>query len=187
MTAFFTQARTAVAAVVALVTAIVTLLFQLMPWLKPDPRDRVGADVSVFALERNVTIGEWIARAVPPADQAKLRKSHPDRAAEGEVLYVRAAVDGHKHRKVRLRVEVLRRRTEKLVPPSEIDAPPIGAVKMSAPDERSVQAIWVPDLTHEPAGLFFRGGLWEEHGMLAIADSPPLRKGRFAVPPAPRG
>ena len=182
MTEFFTQARTAVAAVVALVTAIVTLLFQIMPWLKPDPRDRVGAEVSVFALERNVTIGEWIGRAFPSAEQSKLRKSHPDQGAEGELLYVRAAVDGHKHRKVRLRVEVFSSRTQKLVPPSEIDAPPIGAVTMSAPDERSVQAIWVPDLSHEPAGLFFRVELWDERGILAIADSPQLLKGRLAAP-----
>ena len=176
---WFTGARTAVAALVALATSIVSLLFTVAPALKPDPRDRVGADVSVFAVERNVTIGEWIARAFSGPEREVLRKRYPDRAALGELLYVRTSVDGHKHRRVTLRVSVVDSDTERRVPPQEIDAPPIAPVALSSPSERSVRAVWVPDLSHEPTGLFFRVELWDEHGMLAIADSRRLRRGRF--------
>ena len=184
---WFTLARTTLAALIALAASIVSLLFTIAPALKPDPRDRVGADVSIFAVERNVTIGQWISRAFPQSDGDELRKRYPDRAALGELLYVRTSVDGHKHRNVALRVSVLDAKSERRVPPQEIDAPPIAPVALSAPSERSVQAIWLPDLSHEPTGLFLRVELWDRHGILAISDSPRLRRGRFVAAPTPGG
>lgn len=184
---WFTQARTTAAALIAVAAAAVSLLFQIVPALKPDPRDHVGADVSVFALERNVTIGDWINRAFPASKRAALIDRYPDRTATGELLYVRTVVDGHKHHKVTLHFSVLSTKTQELVPPAEIDAPAIDPVKLSAPNERSVHAVWVPDLSNEPDGLYFRIELWDERGILAVADSPPLNHGRFSRSPSTRG
>jgi hypothetical protein len=102
----------------------------------------------------------------------------------GELLYVRTVVDGHKHHKVTLRYGVFNTKTQERVPPEQIDGPRIDPLKLSAPNERSVHAVWVPDLSHEPDGLFFRVELWDERGMLAVADSPPLEHGRFARSPS---
>lgn len=174
-----TQANVVATAVLALATGAVALLFQLAPFLKPDPRDRVGADVSIFALEPNVELGEWIKRAFPPDEQGEAGREYPDRGAQGEMLYVRTAVDGHKHRDVRLRYAIYYAADETRVPPEDIDAPPLRPFDLSSPSERSVQALWVPDLSGEPA-LFIRVELWDDEGMLAVADSPRIEEGRFA-------
>jgi hypothetical protein len=175
-----TQANVVATAVLALATGAVALLFQLAPWLKPDPRDRVGADVSIFALEPRVALGDWIERAFPPDEQAELARQYPDRSAPGEMLYVRTAVDGHKHRDVSIRYAIYHAANHTRVDPQSVDAPPLRPFDLSSPSERSVQALWVPDLSYEPDALFIRVELWDDEGMLAIADSPRIEKGRFA-------
>jgi hypothetical protein len=175
------QANVVVVAVLALVTGVVSLVFQLAPRLKPDPRDRVGADVSIFALEPNVTLGSWIQRAFPVSDHERLEKKYPDRGAVGELLYVRTTVDGHKHRSVTLRYDVFDADKQELIPPESIDAPPLGALKLTSPNERSVQLVWVPDFTQETRDLIIRVQLWDGDGLLAVTDSPRIKRGRFAV------
>jgi hypothetical protein len=56
------QAWTAVTAAVALASAAVALGFQLWPSLKPDPRENLAASVTVFAVDRHVSFGEWLRR-----------------------------------------------------------------------------------------------------------------------------
>lgn len=168
-----------VAALLGFLTGGVALVFQLAPGLKPDPRDRVGADVAIFALEPSVTIGEWIERKFPAA--GALEDQHPDRQAPGELLYVRTTVDGHKHRDVSLRFNVFSARTHRLIPPERIDAPPISTLNLSAPSERSVHVVWVPDLTLFAQDVFIRVELWDDKGILAVEDSPRIRKGRFVA------
>jgi hypothetical protein len=175
-----TQANVVATAVLALATGAVALLFQLAPWLKPDPRDRVGADVSIFALEPRVTLGDWVKRAFPLDEQAELARQNPNRSAPGEMLYVRTTVDGHKHRDVSLRYAIYHADDHARVDPESIDAPPPEPFDLSSPSERSVQALWVPDLSLEPDALFIRVELWDDEGMLAVADSPRIEKGRFA-------
>jgi hypothetical protein len=170
-----------VAALLGLVTGASALVFQLAPGLKPDPRDRVGADVSIFALEPGVTIGDWITRGFPASERRRLSETYPDRAAIGELLYVRTAVDGHKHREVNLRFAVFDATTQRMIPPRRIDAPPIEPLPLSAPNERSVQLVWVPDLSQEDRDLFLRVELWDEAGMLAVVDSPHIREGQFVA------
>jgi hypothetical protein len=176
------RANLVIAALLGLVTGTVALVFQLAPGLQPDPRDRVGADVSVFALEPNVTIGAWIKRGFPTHEQVALMKTYQDRAAVGEMLYVRTTVDGHKHREANLRFDVFNAETQQPIPRENIDAPPIEPLAISSPSERSVRLVWVPDLTQDERDLFFRVELWDDSGMLAVTDSPVVRRGRFATP-----
>jgi hypothetical protein len=174
----FKQAHVAIAALLGLATGAIALLFQLVPALKPDPRDRIGADLAIVALEPGVPLGRWIERAFPPSEHAELAKQYPNARARGEMLYVTINVDGHKHRNVSVRYGVYDAKTERRV---RLDAPPNGpsdSLALSAPSERSVQVLWIPDLSLEPA-LFVRVELWDDNGILAVADSPRIVRGRF--------
>jgi hypothetical protein len=135
--------------------------------------------VAVFALEPGVTLDRWIDREFPPSQRAALHKRYPDGAARGELLYVRTVVDGHKHRDVTLRYGVYDAARHTRVPARNIDGPQLGALPLSAPSERSVKVLWVPDLSFEPGRLFIRVELWDDDGMLAVGDSPPVSKGRL--------
>ncbi len=173
------QAHVVIAALLGLATGAVALLFQLVPALKPDPRDRVGADLAIVALEPGVSLGGWIKRAFPAAERAALVKEYPNTRTPGEMLYLRINVDGHKHRNVSVHYGVYDAKTERRV---QLDAPPNGprdTLSLSAPSERSVQMLWIPDLRFEPA-VFIRVELWDDNGTLAVADSPRIVKGRFA-------
>ena len=183
------QAQVVTAALIGLVTGVLALVFQLAPWLKPDPRDRVGAEISISAIEPNVTIKDWIVRKFPVSERKALIKRYPDRSAVGELLYVHTSVDGHKHRDVILRFDIYFVDSQRRVRPEDIDAP-IGDSKpqpLSAPNERSVTVLWVPDFTQEKRALFIRVELWDENGILAVADSPCMRRGRFQPAPEAAG
>jgi hypothetical protein len=173
------QAHVVITALLALITGAIALAFQIAPGLKPDPRDRVGADVTIFALEPGVTLGQWIQRGFPAGERAELEARYPDRAAVGELLYVNTAVDGHKHRDVTLRYAVYHGRRQTRIPDAAIDGPQLDPLSLSAPNERSVQVLWVPDLRAETTPLFVRVELWDEDGMLAVSDSPQIVRGRF--------
>jgi hypothetical protein len=178
---WLSRAHVTIAAILGLTATTLALLFDLVPALKPDPRDRVGADVAVFALEPDVTIGDWIARGFSSEIQKKLRARYLDRAAVGGLLYVRTAVDGHKHDRVTLRYSVFVIATQKRLPADAIDAPPLDPLDVTSPSERSVQTLWVPDLSDDHRDLFIRVELWDNDGMLAVADSPIIRRGKLAL------
>lgn len=178
---WFKRLHLAAVAILGLAVTSVALLFDLAPGLKPDPRDRVGADVSVFALEPGVTIGQWLERGFAPGRRPKLGSGDVDESAEGELLYVRTAVDGHKHDEVTLRYGVYFADSHRRVPAGAIDSPEFPPLAVSSPSERSVQTLWVPDLSGEGA-LFVRVELWDENGMLAVADSATIRRGRLTGP-----
>ena len=173
------RAQLATAAILGIVVTAVALVFDLAPGLRPDPRDRVGAEVSVFALEPGVTIGQWLDRGFRSGGRPTFGAVDVDRGAEGELLYVRTAVDGHKHDEVTLRYDVYFASTHKRVPDGAIDSPEFPPLAVSSPSERSVQTLWVPDLSAESA-LFIRVELWDSNGMVAVADSPTIRDGRLA-------
>ncbi len=167
-------------ALVALVASVVGLMFQLAPYLRPDPRDRVGADVAVFALEPGVKLGDWIKRGFPPERQEVLAKRYHDKEAGGELLYVRIAVDGHKHRDVTLRYDVYHWSDGTRIPPEDIDGPTLDPVGLSSPNERSVQLLWIPSFRGE-RDIFIRVQLWDDHGMLAVEDSGRIEDGRLVT------
>lgn len=172
------QTGVATTAIVALVASVVGLLFQLAPQLRPDPRDRVGAEISVFAVEPGATLGEWIARGFPPERQEALRRQYSDQGAGGELLYVRMAVDGHKHRDVALQYDVHHASNGQRVAPEDIDGPTLEPLELSSPSERSVQMLWIPSFRGEP-DVFIRVALWDGRGMLAVADSARIHDGRL--------
>jgi hypothetical protein len=177
-------AGTAITAVVALIASTVSLLYQLVPALKPDPREHVGADVSIYRIEPHLTLAEWVTRAFTGKKRKKLRHDLFDvagnsRTFPGEGVYVKTTVDGYKHREVSLKVTLYDARTEE---PYNFDLPASLnrlRIDLDAPSRRSVQLLWIPDLTQEPRQFFIQVELSDKNGVLALDDSPTLRNGRI--------
>ena len=183
------EGRTFLTAVIALVAAATGLLFQLVPALKPDPRERVGASVEIFAVERGVPVGVWLRETFVKDVKEATRRVFGDRPAaadelgvEGTVVYVRAEVDGYKHRDITLRVRLYDWATQERV---DRDFPQLyresSRVAIDSPNRRSVQPLFVPDLRYEERAEFLRVSLVDSEtgSILAVADSPKLVRGRI--------
>jgi hypothetical protein len=168
-----------IAAVAGLASVLVSLLFQFAPSLKPDPGDNVGADVQVVAIEPDVTVGQWIARAFNGQAEQDMRAKYGQEQLvfRGSVLLVHLSVDGHKHRDVSLTYRIFRRSTQRDVTSSLTTsfAPP-AKIGIDAPSERSVQLMFLPDLSDED-DLFLRVELSDADGLLAVATSPQIHRG----------
>jgi hypothetical protein len=176
-------------AVVALLSSLIPLLFSLVPSLKPDPRDSVAASLSVFAIDPEVTIGNYLARAYgnKAAGAKRLRIAAEEFGFMGDVVYVRTHVDGFKHRRVRLTAAIyLVKGQQRVMLPSTLFHPPIPA-ELDSPSTSSVALIWIPSLADEPPAFvrveMYDGTKWQ---MLAVADSP-IISNNLAPPPPTTG
>ena len=111
---FSASAFALVVAVVALVGSTSSLLFTFLPELKPDPRDSVLAQLTVFAIDPNVTLAAYLNQAYGGDRSAprRLRPTQQQLSTRGDVVYVRTLVDGFKHRHVTLRASVYNARTQ---------------------------------------------------------------------------
>jgi hypothetical protein len=185
------EGRTFVAAMIALVAGVVGLVFQLVPSLKPDPRENVGAAIEIFAVESQVPVSTWAQEAFSgdPGEAYRralgVRDPDPDQLGyAGTVIYVRVEVDGYKHRTVQLRVALYDARTrqrEKGAFGQNVQRR--SAVPIDSPNRRSVQLMFVPDLSSQTTREFLRVELVdaESGSILAVTDSPPLVHGRVAA------
>jgi hypothetical protein len=174
-----------VTALVALVSALLaaaisgtTLAFTLVPGLKPDPKEKVGADLAVLALDKNVDYGEYLDRPGRKIDvEAKPRDDHP-----GNVFYLRAHIEGFKRGSVRLKWFTYNPNGERR-PRSRREASEQTIFEPDAPINTQVAQIWV----REPGGFdqygewdsdandfpyFVRFELYSEDVLLALQDSP---------------
>lgn len=183
------ESRTFLTAMIALLAAAVGLLFTLVPALKPDPRERVGAGVEIFAVEPGVRTDDWLREAFPndvgAATERVLGTREPtpsELAVEGTVVYVRAEVDGYKHRAITIRARLYEARTQRRVP-TEFAASykESSRVEIDSPNRRSVHLLFLPDLRAEPTAEFLRVTLIDSQSgsILAVADSPVLVRGRI--------
>lgn len=181
-----TAAWAMIIAIVALLSSLIPLVFSLVPSLKPDPRDSIAASVSVFAIDPQVTIGNYLARAYgnEEAGAKRLRIASAEFSFPGDVVYVRTRVDGFKHRRVRLTAAIylVQGQQRRTLPPT-LFHPPIPA-ELESPSSSSVALIWIPSLAGEPPAFvrveMYDGGKWQ---MLAVADSPIIRNNLAPLPP----
>ncbi len=179
--AVFSRTHVVIAAVAGLVSVGVSLLLQLAPDLRPDPRDSVGADVAIVGVEPGVPVRDWIQRGFRGEQRTALLKRYESQLDfPGELVYVHVAVDGHKHRDVELRYALYNARTQRRMP-DRVGFAPFARIRIEAPNQRSIQYLFVPDLSFE-RDLFIRAELTDSEGVLAIADSGRLRKGLLAPP-----
>jgi hypothetical protein len=179
---------------VAVISSALALAFALWPTLKPDPRDRLGADLGVFAVETRVTHDAWIRRVSPtPGDYGKLRTAtlrdasldgdSPGAEDERQILrqrgtlfYVKMTIEGFKRRNVTLRWSLYSERTRRRLPEPGLHDVPVAGVRLEAPTDRSFVQVWVPPVA-STGRCFARFELVTRGGtLLAVADSP-----RFAA------
>jgi hypothetical protein len=178
-----------VGAVAALSSAL-AFAFALWPTLKPDPRDRLGADLGVFAVETRVTHDDWIHRVSPTQDaygelrtttlrEASLDGGPPAAEEErlilrqrGTLFYVRMTIEGFKRRNVTLRWSLYSARTRRRLAQPGLSDTPAAGVRLDAPTDRSFVQVWVPPVA-SGRSCFARFELVTHDGtLLAVADSP---------------
>ena len=173
------------AASVAFATSLIALVFTLWPGLKPDPRDRLNAQVSVFAVDRQVTLEEWLRRTTFSEDEYRaardrylesvgVARTDADGllASAGQSAYVASIVEGFKRRSVRLRWSLYEQATDRRIPRFSNQS---GArLSLEAPSDRTLQEIWLPPL---PRGMYYmRVALYDGDGtLLDVADSRAFR------------
>jgi hypothetical protein len=175
---------------VALMSSALAFAFALWPTLKPDPRDRLGADLGVFAVETRVAHDDWIHRVSPTQDAyselrtTTLRKASLDGgppAAEeerlilrqrGTLFYVRMTIEGFKRRNVTLRWSLYAAGTRRRLSEPGLQDVPVAGVRLEAPTDRSFVQVWVPPVARD-GSCFARFELVTHEGtLLAVADSP---------------
>jgi hypothetical protein len=176
--------RLSVTALVALVGALLaaaisatSLTFVLVPGLKPDPKEKVGADLAVRTLDTNVNYGEYLDR---PGKKIK-EKNKPRDDYPGNVFYLRAHIEGFKRENVSLRWFTYNPTGERR-PGSGKEATESTVFEPSAPTNTQVAQIWVrepgrfdhgvwdSDANTEP--YFVRFELYSGDVLLAFEDSP---------------
>jgi hypothetical protein len=148
--------RISVTALVALVGALLaaaisgtTLTFALVPGLKPDPKEKVGADLAVLALDKNVDYREYKQRPGRHID-VDASPNHP-----GNVFYLRAHIEGFKRESVRLKWFTYDPNGERRAG-SRKEATEQSIFEPDAPINTQVAQIWV----REPGG-FDQYGEWD--------------------------
>lgn len=171
-------ARGALTATATLVTAMLGVVFLLVPSLRPLPRDKIEASLTVPTVEGRVDLLEWARRQYPGDPQGELQRllghSYRDSdAAAGLVVYVRLRAEGFKRRAIRLRARVYDARTRR--PPEDLDTdeiiPESGQLRIDAPSRASVQLILLDDFSRLPGRYFVRVEAYDDGGMLAYGDS----------------
>jgi hypothetical protein len=178
---------TTVCALLGLLTGALGLFWDFAPQYRPDPLDTVGADVAVVAVEPGVSVRRWL-RAAYGEDSARAAgeifgrgPSRAELGQVGEMIYVRTQVDGHKHKNISLAYWLYMRGTDT---PVEVPLPPylarVQRSRLVAPSQRSVQLLWMPDFrSPDESDVFIRMELRSDRGLLAVADSATLHRGKL--------
>jgi hypothetical protein len=181
-------------AALALVSTVVTLVFTIWPELRPDPRERLGAEVSIFAVEPAVEYDAWLRRTSANGRELKQRRREYLRhatlrgerltkrdkeqllAVRGNSVYVRSTIEGFKRRNVRLRWSMYdaRRRTRQ----PDFDDVPAADVDLNAPTDRSVTQLWISPTPPDKLVFVRVELLSRDSTLLAVADTPPFRSQR---------
>lgn len=188
--AFVLAAAGLLGAMVALVASSSDLVYKVRPDLKPDPRERIGAELKILAVEPKMRLNVWLAEAHPRDTKAQLERifgghlpQSTELTQEGEIVYVLTKVDGFKHRAVKLRVRLYNARKQRRTPKDfQRVFRETSSVAIDAPSRSSVQLLFIPDLTDEPTARFLRVRLVDSSSgeVLALTDSPKLVSGKLS-------
>jgi hypothetical protein len=162
----------AAAFVAGLLTAALTatgLIYELRPDLRPDPKLKLAAQLSVETVEPNVTLADYLQRAgkkIPGAQPTDLQE-------RGYLIYMRVKIEGRKNQKTLSVDQTLysvntRRRIagQQHTRDSLLD--------IETPHDEWIHLVWVADPYARPT--FARLAVFDDDVMLAFADTPRLRK-----------
>ena len=174
----------------ALGSAAIGLVFDVKPDLRPDPRTTLSAEISVFAVERNVPTEDWLRRVTTSERAYRAKrdaivaeqfegdtKPTPAEiadvlATEGQLAYVRTRIVGFKRRSLTLRWSIYNARTQRRLAPGERLSNATGAeIVGQAPSDESVSLVWLPMVVAR-GQYFARFEIVDPDGVvLAVADS----------------
>lgn len=166
---------TVVGALLAASISGTSLTFALVPGLKPDPKERVGAELEVLALDRNVYYSQYKKRPGRQIDvEARPRDDHP-----GNVFYVRARIEGFKRESVRLQWFTYNHQNGVRKSGRVKEAREESIFEPDAPINKQVAQIWVrepgsfdqEDWDSETGEWFIRFELYSGNVLLAFGDS----------------
>jgi hypothetical protein len=178
---------TSIVAVVALITSASSLVFTFLPELKPDPRDSVLAQLHVFAVDPNVTLGDYLQEAYGGDKKAPapVRVPRQDLRFRGDVVFVRTLVDGFKHRHVALVAKLYWARSQEQIhlPTTKTGIGSLAdrTVDLDTPSTSTVQLFWILSLSGENP-TFVRVLMYDGTRLLAVGDSPVIRHNRAPLP-----
>jgi len=177
------------AAGLALASSLVTLVFTLWPGLKPDPGERVGANVSVLNVEPAVRYEDWIRRT--SVDRQEMRRRTRDYVrrvgipgesidagtrqrilgVKGNVAYIGLMIEGFKRQNVFLRWSIYDAQSMRRLADRAFQDVRAFDVDLEAPSARSVVQLWIPPVPVKRK-VFVRIELLSREGvLLAVANS----------------
>jgi hypothetical protein len=169
---------TLIGAMLAAIISGTNLTFELWPGLKPDPKEKVGADLAVLAIDKNVEYDDYGHR---PGRRVPVSAKGED---PGNVFYLQARIEGFKRQTLHLKWFTYLPNGERRTGTEE-EAAVERVFEPEAPINTQVAQIWV----REPGGLirgtwesqagkgyFVRFELYRGDVLLAYKDSP-----RFSV------
>jgi hypothetical protein len=167
---------TLVGAMLAALISGANLTFELWPGLKPDPKEKVGADLAVLAVDKNVDYEDYGGR---PGRSVAVRANGED---PGNVFYLQARIEGFKRETLRLKWFTYNPNGERRQGTRE-EAAAERVFEPEAPINTQVAQVWVK----EPGGLiegtwesqsgkgyFVRFELYKGDALLAFKDSRPF-------------
>ena len=167
-------ALTLVGALVAAVISATSLTFELFPSLKPDPKEKVAADLGVLQLDKNVDYAAYERRLGRHID-ANVQPAHP-----GNVFYLRAQIEGFKRDSVRLKWFLYEDNGQRRLG-SRREASEQSIFEPDAPINTQVVQIWVrepgrfdsfEEWDADDGRYFVRFELYSGDVLLAFKDSP---------------
>jgi hypothetical protein len=185
----FAMSGAMLTALIALASGGLALFFQLRPDLTPDPRTHLGAGATVFAVDRNVSLGTFLERRralVSPKELQSERNTYLQEAGgsaedakgllalPGEDVFVRLEVEGFKSRSIAMLASMYDAKRRRRLP--QLDAVPVFGERLSSPSDRSVVEFWLPAPPVSVRSYFVRVEVYHRNDgvLLAIADSKPI-------------
>jgi hypothetical protein len=187
--------RSGLTATLTFITAALGVVFLLVPSWRPLSRDNIAASLEIPTVDSGVTILRWAQRQYPGHALEELHKLLPPDDFEGalrtigSVVYVRLHTDGFQHRSINLRARVYDAATN--VSPQRNSTVKqayrsTSQLSVDAPSRSSVQLLLLDDLANAPKPVFVRVEAFDDHGILAYADSPTVTDGISASPASTR-
>lgn len=173
-------AVTLVGAILAAFISGTNLTFELWPSLKPDPKEKVGANLEVLEIDTNVRYDEYAAR---PGKTVSTNPGNGEigNVYLGNVFYLRAQIEGFKRESLRLVWFTYDTNDHRRAPEEEARSDRI--FEPDAPIETQVAQVWVKqpgrldkdgfwEIDDDEEGEYFvRFELYSGHVLLAFEDS----------------
>jgi hypothetical protein len=151
-----------------------TLYYDVQPEKRPVVPTKVSAELTVLAVERNVSYGDYL-RLHLHASKQELANARKNGLAgfPVDVVFVQAEIEGLRDRDTTLRWWLYDGRGRRM-PFDDVDEHRRAPHKQETLSDRFIFPVWV-SVPKDAAGSFVRVELYVRDVLLAMVDSPALR------------